>query len=175
MTGVQTCALPISKPFEPRSYILYGTTGQALALVNEIDDPNFGINLDVGHSLIAGENLEDQLALVLRYGKLFHTHWDDNDQQADIDLPPGTVNFIRLVQSMYVLDQAGYDGWYGLDLFPYRDDPKKFMELSVKNLRLAQAAVDLMNERGMRELRKQPGMGPEIADLTLTCIREATL
>ena len=171
--STKVCLEP--KPFEPRSHILYGTTGQAVALALEIDDPNFGINLDVGHSLIAGENLEDQFALVLRYGKLFHTHWDDNDQQADIDLPPGTVNFIRLVQCMYVLDQAGYDGWYGLDLFPYRDDPRSFIELSVKNLRLAQAVVELMNKRGMQELRGEAGRGPEIADLTLTCIREAEL
>ena len=161
------------KPFEPRSHILYGTTGQALTLVNEIDDPNFGINLDVGHSMIAGENLEDQFALVLRYKKLFHTHWDDNDQQADIDLPPGTVNFIRLVQCMWVLDQAGYDDWYGLDLFPYRDDPKKFMELSVKNLRLAKSVVGLLKERGLAELRKRKDTGIEISELIMDCIREA--
>jgi xylose isomerase len=161
------------KPFEPRSHILYGTTGQAMTLVNELDDPNFGINLDVGHSMIAGEYLEDQFALVMRYGKLFHTHFDDNDQQADIDVPPGTVNFIRLVQCMYVLDQNGYDGWYGLDLFPYRDEPRKFMELSVHNLRLAQATVELMNDRGMQELRAKSGTGPEISRLTMECIRDA--
>ena len=171
--STKVCIEP--KPFEPRSHILYGTTGQALTLVNEIDDPNFGINLDVGHSMIAGEYLEDQFALVMRYGKLYHTHFDDNDQQADIDVPPGTVNFIRLVQCMYVLDQNGYDGWYGLDLFPYRDDPRKFMELSVRNLRLAQATVELMKERGMQELREQSGTGPEISELTLQCIRDAEL
>ena len=171
--STKVCLEP--KPFEPRSHILYGTTGQALALVNEIDDPNFGINLDVGHSLIASEYLEDQLALVLRYGKLFHTHFDDNDQQADVDVPPGTINFIRLVQCMYVLDVAGYDGWYGLDLFPYRDSPRDYIELSVRNLRLAQAAVELMKERGMAELQGQSDKGLEVSRLTFDCIREATL
>lgn len=161
------------KPFEPRAHILYGTTGQALSLVQEINDPSFGINIDVGHSLIAGENLEDQIALVLRAKKLFHTHFDDNDQQADIDLPPGTVNFIRLVQCLYVLDEAGYEGWFGLDLFPYRDDPQKFMRLSVKNLRLANEVVQLMNKKGVKELRAQSGKGPEISELMLDCIREA--
>lgn len=163
------------KPFEPRSRILYGTTGQALTLVNEIDDPQFGINLDVGHSLIAGENLEDQFALILRYGKLFHTHFNDNDRQADIDLPPGTIDFIRLVQCLYVLDQAGYEGWYGLDLFPYRDDPRQFLELSVRNLRLAQAAVELLNERGLKKLREQKARGPEVSRLIMDCVREASL
>jgi xylose isomerase len=123
--------------------------------------------------LIAGENVEDQLALICRYGKLFHTHFNDNDQQADADLPPGTVNMIRLVAIMYVLDQIGYDGWYGLDLFPYRDDPRAFIELSRDNLRYAQRVVELMNARGARELRAAGCYGPEIAVLTRECIREA--
>ena len=45
----------------------------------------------------------------------------------------------------------------------------------MKNLRLAQAVVELMNERGMAALRRQSGVGPEISELTLQCIREATV
>ncbi len=93
------------KPFEPRSWIMMGTTAAALSIVQEVDDPNFGINIDVGHSLIAKENVEDMFSLVLRAKKLFHTHFDDNDQQADCDIPPGCANFIRLVSIIYVLDQ----------------------------------------------------------------------
>jgi len=107
------------KPFEPRAHILYGTTGQALCLVNEINDPSFGINLDIGHSLIGNENLE------------------------------------------------------GLDLFPYRDHPVKFMKLSVENLNLAQSVVELMKERGSEDLRRQSGRGPEMSALIRDCIREA--
>ncbi|MCP4712021.1 MAG: hypothetical protein GY869_25655, partial [Planctomycetes bacterium] len=122
------------------------------------------------HSLIAHENLEDQLALICRYNKLYHTHFNDNDQQCDADLPPGTVNFIRLVSVMYILDEIGYDGWFGLDLFPYRDDPKKFIELSRDNLYLAKQVVDLMNQKGARELREAGTSGPEMAVLTRDCI-----
>lgn len=161
------------KPFEPRSWIMMGTTGQALAVVNEVNDPNFGINIDIGHSLIARENVEDQISLVLRYEKLFHTHWDDNDQQADMDIPPGCANFIRMVGILYVLDQQGYDGWFGLDLFPYRDDAIDFMKLSVENLRLGQRIVELMNQRGARELRVKGTDGPAMSRLIRDCIREA--
>lgn len=160
------------KPFEPRSHILMGNTGQALCIVNEINDPNFGINLDIGHSLIASENLEDQLSLILRYKKLYHTHFNDNDQQCDADLPPGTVNFIRLVSVMYVLDEAGYNDWYGLDLFPYRDDPVKFMELSRDNLRLAQRAAERLRERGAPMMREAGVYGLEMAELIRDCIME---
>lgn len=141
------------KPFEPRSHIMTGTTAQALCLVNEINDPNFGMNLDIGHSLIARENLEDQISLIGRYRKLFHTHFNDNDQQCDADLPPGTVNFIRLVTVLYVLDEMQYDGWFGPDLFPYRDAPRKFMTLSRDNLRLGTEVVALLKQSGASALR----------------------
>jgi sugar phosphate isomerase/epimerase len=161
------------KPFEPRSWIMMGTTGSALAIVQEINDPSFGMNIDVGHALIARENIEDMFSLVLRAGKLFHTHWDDNDQQADMDIPPGCANFIRMVSILYVLDQQKYNGWFGLDLFPYRDDAVDFMKLSVENLRLGQRVVQLMNERGAAELRKTGTNGPAMSRLIRDCIREA--
>jgi sugar phosphate isomerase/epimerase len=160
------------KPFEPRSYIMMGTTAQALCIVNEVNDPSFGINLDIGHSLIARENLEDQVSLIARYGKLFHTHFNDNDQQCDADLPPGTVNFTRLVSFLYVLDQMGYDGWFGLDLFPYRDSPVEFMKLSRDNLRLGTEVVRMMRQKGADELRQAGESGPEMARLVQQCIWE---
>jgi sugar phosphate isomerase/epimerase len=160
------------KPFEPRSWIMMGTTGSALAIVQEINDPSFGMNIDVGHALIARENIEDMFSLVLRAGKLYHTHWDDNDQQADMDIPPGCANFIRMVSILYVLDQQNYDGWFGLDLFPYRDDAIDFMNLSVENLRLGQRIVQLMKERGAQELRKNGTDGPAMSRLIRDCIRE---
>ena len=161
------------KPFEPRSHIMMGTTAQALTIVNEINDPNFGINLDIGHALIAFENVEDSVSLVLRYDKLYHTHFNDNDMQCDADLPPGTVNFIRLVSFMYALDEAGYDDWYGLDLFPYRDDPAEFIRMSRDNLRLAKRVVKLMNEKGAKQLRMSGAYGPDMSRLTMSAIREA--
>ncbi|MFC1558006.1 sugar phosphate isomerase/epimerase family protein [candidate division KSB1 bacterium] len=161
------------KPFEPRSYIMMGTTAQALTVVNEVNDPNFGVNIDIGHSLIAKENIEDQITLICRYNKLYHTHFDDNDQQCDADVPPGTVNFIRLVSIIYVLEQHNYDGWYGLDLFPYRDDPRKFIEVSRDNLRLAERTVKLMREKGADKMRKDGTKGPEMAELIRECIKQA--
>ncbi len=161
------------KPFEPRSYILMGTTAQALCIVNEVNHPKFGINIDVGHSLIAKENIEDQISLIGRYSKLFHTHFDDNDQQADMDVPPGTVNINRLITIIYLLDEMGYDGWFGLDLFPYRDDTRKFIEVSRNNLRLAQRVVGVMNENGARELRAAGDKGLELSELMIRSLQES--
>jgi len=169
--STKVCIEP--KPFEPRSYIMMGTTAQALCLVNEINDPNFGMNLDIGHSLIAKENLEDQLSMIGRYRKLYHTHFNDNDQQCDADLPPGTVNFTRLVSVLYILDEMEYDGWFGLDLFPYRDAPRDFMVLSRDNLRLGCEVVALLKQSGAPALRGSGACGPEMARLIRDCIAKA--
>jgi sugar phosphate isomerase/epimerase len=160
------------KPFEPRSYILMGTTAQALCIVNEVNHPGLGINIDIGHSLIAKENIEDQISLIGRYKKLYHTHFDDNDQQADMDVPPGTININRLITIIYLLDEMGYDGWFGLDLFPYRDDTRKFIEVSRDNLRLAQQVVNIMNENGAREMRAAGDKGLELSQLMIKSLQQ---
>ena len=160
------------KPFEPRSYILAGTTAQALTLVNEINDERFGINYDIGHGLIAKENIEDQAALIARYGKLFHTHFNDNDQQCDVDLPPGTVSMLRLIKFLFVLDQVDYSGWHGLDLFPYRDEAIKYIKMSRNNLELGYAVVDILKEKGLGTLQKDCEKGPEISQLIIETLME---
>ncbi len=111
------------KAWEPRSRILLPTIGHCMTIVNEINRPNFGVNIDVGHAFIMKENLAESIALCSRYGKLFHTHWNDNWKLFDDDLIVGTVNLWETLEALFWLDEWGYDGWFGLDLFPYREDP----------------------------------------------------
>jgi len=66
----------------------------------------------------------------------------------------------------------GYDGWFGLDLFPYRDNPVDFMTLSRDNLRLGCRVVELMKTGGAVELRRSSQHGPEMARLILDSIRK---
>ena len=133
----------------------------------------FFVEKDSKAMAIAKENIEDQLSLICRCKRLYHTHFNDNDQQCDADVPPGVVNPVRLVSMLYVLDQMNYDGWFGLDLFPYRDDPKRFIEVSRDNLRYAGRVVDMMNKKGARELRASGIHGPEMAELIRECMRNS--
>ncbi len=107
------------------------------------------------------------MALVARFDKLFHTHFDDNDQQCDTDLPPGTVNFMRLIRFLFILDQINYQGWHGLDLFPFRDEAKKFIKLSRSNLELGYAVVDELKQRNIKELQISGERGPEVTQLII--------
>jgi xylose isomerase len=123
------------KAFEPRTHIMLPTIGHCMTLINEINRENLGINIDVGHAFIMKENLAESIALCCRYGKLFHTHWNDNWKLFDDDIIVGTANLWETLEALFWLDEWGYDGWFGLDLFPYREDPAKAVEESIKNIK----------------------------------------
>jgi len=130
------------KAFEPRTHILLPTIGHCMTVVNEINRPNFGVNIDMGHGFIMKENLAESIALCCRYGKLFHTHWNDNWKLSDDDVIVGTVNLWETLEALFWLREWGYTGWYGLDLFPYREPAEKAVEESIRNLKFGFELLD---------------------------------
>jgi xylose isomerase len=130
------------KAFEPRTHIMLPTIGHCMTVVNEINRPNFGVNIDMGHALIMKENLAESIALCCRYGKLFHTHWNDNWKLFDDDVIVGTVNLWETLEALFWLREWDYDGWYGLDLFPYREPAEKAVEESIRNLKFGFELLD---------------------------------
>ncbi|MEW5816695.1 MAG: sugar phosphate isomerase/epimerase family protein [Spirochaetota bacterium] len=139
------------KAFEPRTHIFLGTMGHCMAIVNEINRPNFGINLDVGHALIMKENLAESIAFCMRYRKLYHTHWNDNFKLFDDDIIVGTVNLWETLEALFWLEELNYDGWFGLDLFPYREAPQKAIEESIKNLHFGYELLDKVPKKELYE------------------------
>jgi xylose isomerase len=130
------------KAWEPRSRILLPTIGHCMTIVNEINRPNLGVNIDMGHAFMMKENLAESIALACRYDKLFHTHWNDNWKLFDDDVIVGTVNLWETVEALFWLDEWGYDGWYGLDLFPYREAPEEVVRESIRNLQFGFELLD---------------------------------
>ena len=139
------------KAFDPRANILLPTIGQCVAMINEINRPNLGINIETGHASIMHENLAETFSFCLRYDRLFHTHWNDNWKTFDDDLIVGEVNFWETVELLFWLEEWGYDGWFGLDLFPYREPPEKAVEESIRNLHFALELLDRVPRDELRQ------------------------
>ena len=140
------------KAFEPRTHIMLPTIGHCMTVINEINRPNLGINIDVGHGLIMKENIAESIALCCRYGKLFHTHWNDNWKMFDDDVIVGTVNLWETLEALFWLDEWGYDGWFGLDLFPYREPPELAVDESIKNLKFGYELLDRVPRQELYEV-----------------------
>jgi len=140
------------KQFEPRTHIFLGRAGEVMTIVNEINKDNLGVNIDIGHALIVKENISESLALINRYGKLFHTHWNDNHNIFDDDIIVGSVNFWQTLEFSYWLYKNKYDKWHGLDLFPYREDPSKIVRESIDNINFFYKMAKKIDKLDMKEI-----------------------
>ena len=95
------------KPYEPRGRILFGTTAEGLLLAERVEaqlqhpenrkllDEGHALvclNPEVGHMLMAYEDLAYSFSLILEAGRLAHTHWNAQPLGGyDLDLPVGMV------------------------------------------------------------------------------------
>ena len=110
---------------EPRTHILVGSTAKTLLVVNEVNKPNVGINLDNGHAFMGYESMAECIALMKRFGnRLMHLHLNDNYRSWDDDMIPCSVHTLEWMEFFYWLDKIGYDGWYSLDVFAFREKDK---------------------------------------------------
>ena len=128
---------------EPRNRIYIATIGKVLAFLEKLDRKNVGVTVDVGHGFFAYENVAESIALCKFYGdKLFHMHFNDNYGFADDDLIVGATHMQDYLEIIYWLKKTGYDSWYSLDQFPYRDDGIGACRESIAMLKVLIEAVE---------------------------------
>ncbi|HEB32849.1 MAG TPA: hypothetical protein ENI15_18545 [Spirochaetes bacterium] len=123
------------KKQEPRTNCYIRNVGVLISMLNEINMENVGGCIDLGHSLAAGENPGEAAALLGRAGKLFQVHVNDNYRDWDHDLIVGSVTFWETLEFFYWLRRSGWDGWYILDIFPYRIDGHDALQEGVNRVK----------------------------------------
>ncbi len=119
------------KVSEPKMSCMIKNAGMALAAAQSTGCDNVGITLDMGHALNAGENPAEVAAILFSQKRLFHIHVNDNYRIVDDDMPVGSVHWLQFFEFFYWMDKLGYDGWYSLDQYPYRDDPEEACKASI--------------------------------------------
>lgn len=157
------------KPKEPRTHCHIGTVGNTLLLLSQVNKPNVGAMIDVGHALMAYENTAESAALLQHFGnKLFYMHFNDNWRLWDDDLTVGSVHTIELIELVYWLDRMNYTGWYALDIFPYRENGVRAAAESIKWI---QGAQKLLNKMGRDNIAQVIATGDALAASAM--LREA--
>lgn len=121
-----------AKSKDPRQKQYISNTGKAMALINDVNLDNVGGALDVGHSLMAQENLAESLMLLDSHKKLVQIHLNENYKDADPDMIFGTINFWEILEFFYYLNKTDFKGWSSVDIIAGRDDREKSLILSIK-------------------------------------------
>ena len=191
--GVRICIEP--KPYEPRPNIMYGTTSEALLLCQKVESllgssenrtildggtALMGLNPEVGHMLMAYEDLAYAFSLVCEYGRLGHTHWNSQPMgNYDQDLNVGVVYPEQTEAALYALKMCGFQEHFGLDLNPERMpveraltncmDMLKAMNDSINGLdhaRIVECVENPQDNRGILEALLLRARYPEATGLT---------
>jgi hypothetical protein len=56
----------------------------------------------------------------------------------------GSIHIWQVLEMLYYMERIGYDGWYSLDIFPYREDIIAACELSIENVKdLREVALEI--------------------------------
>lgn len=139
------------KPKEPRTHSYMARAADTHLVAREVGLPNVGVTIDTGHSLVAGENVAEAAVLLSDHGaRLFHLHFNDNYRSWDDDMIVGSVHLVEFVELWFWLKELGYQGWYSMDQYPYREDGQGALRASVEFL----TGVDeLLTEPARAELR----------------------
>jgi len=139
------------KPKEPRTHSYLARAADTLLLAEDTGCENVGVCIDVGHALYAYENVAESIVILQERGKrLFHMHFNDNYRYWDDDMIVGSVHLVEYVEMLYWLRETGYDGWYSMDQYPYREDGAGAIDASVQFLRSLEAMLD---DATMAEIR----------------------
>ncbi len=147
------------KPYEPRGHIIYGTTAEGMLLCHQVEsmvvnpenrrilddgEPLCGMNPEIGHALMAYEDLPYAYSWPLSEGRLAHIHVNSQPLgNYDQDLNVGAVSPEQFDALMYVLKMHGYRGWFGIDINPERMPVDTAMMISMDAIR---ASNDRINE-----------------------------
>ncbi len=133
------------------------STGAALLLVDEIDRPNMGLTLDVGHMLMSGENPGQSIALVGRRRKLFGVQLNDGFTRlaAEDGLMFGSVHPSKALEIMYQLRRTGFSGHFYFDTFPQRTDPVKEAEYNIRQVKRFWAAAGAINKGTLHQVQHE--------------------
>jgi len=131
------------------------STAAAVLLLKDIDRPNMGLTLDVGHMLMSGENPGQSISMV--GDKLFGIQLNDGYTRlaAEDGMMFGSIHPTMALEIMYQLQENNFKGHLYFDTFPQRTDPIKECEYNIKRVKEFWKAAKEMNSRGIKQVQAE--------------------
>ena len=132
------------------------STGAAILLVNDIDRPNMGLTLDVGHMLMSGENPGQSIAMAGSMSRLFGIQLNDGYTRlaAEDGMMFGSIHPSMALEIMYQLKKVNFDGHLYFDTFPQRSDPVREAEYNIKRVKTLWSVVETLVKERHGELHR---------------------
>lgn len=117
---------------EYESGLLIESFEELLMLIEDIDSPYLGANLDLGHSHVLAEDPETIVGALDR--KIYHVHIEDIKARKHYHLIPGTGD-IDFAELFGILEAHNYEGFATVELYSYPDEPEAAARQALSYLR----------------------------------------
>ncbi len=129
------------------------STGAAMLLVRDVDRDNFGLTLDFGHCIAAGENPAQSVAVVGAAGKLFGIQLNDGYGRlgAEDGMMFGSVHPLWALDVVYWLRRTCFKGHIYFDTFPHNEDPVGECEYNIDKFKELWEKAASLDNNGIRE------------------------
>ena len=129
------CGVRLGMEYEPG--LLVECYEDLMALLHDLQLPELGANLDLGHSHVLGEDPETVIGGLASC--IFHIHLEDIRARKHYHLIPGTgdMDFQSLFQ---ILKANGYSGFITVELYTYPQMPE---EAAIKSLTYLQGFLPI--------------------------------
>jgi sugar phosphate isomerase/epimerase len=119
--------ISIGLEYEPG--LLLENAEETIEIINDIDSPYLGVNLDIGHSVVAGENPVETVKLM--GSRILNIHLEDISRKKHYHLIPGEGD-IPLRDVCNSLLDIGYNRFVTIELYTYKDNPDFAAESAFK-------------------------------------------
>jgi sugar phosphate isomerase/epimerase len=118
--GAERAGVRVGVEYEPG--LLVERAEEVRAVIDAVGSEVLGVNLDVGHSWLDGENPEDAVRLLA--GRIWNVHVEDIKGMKHYHLVPGDgeLPFERYLEA---LGAAGFDGFLTVELYTCLDEPEE--------------------------------------------------
>ncbi|MDY7102167.1 MAG: sugar phosphate isomerase/epimerase family protein [Actinomycetota bacterium] len=143
------------KPREPRNRMVFSSVARTLLGIEEIGLDNVGILLDFGHSLYGGETPADAARMAISRGRLFAIDVNDNFRGWDDDMVVGSVHLTETFEFFLALADAGWEGVWQLDQFPFREDSVDAAKAGVETMIAIHRAIQLLDREALADAQKR--------------------
>ncbi len=143
------------KEKEPRTHMFFSSAARTLLAIEDMGVENVDIVFDLGHSFFAKETPADVLQLVSRRGKLVSVELNDNWREWDDDMAVGSVHLLETLEFLSALRQIHWQGPLLLDQFPFREDPIRAAQASIRTIRGMEKLLDRLNMGVLRAAQER--------------------
>lgn len=143
------------KASEPRVQCFLDTAAKTLCMIRDIDEPNLGMTIDVGHALLVGETPAESLCLAHSSEIPSYIHINDNNRRWDWDLIPGTRNFWDYLELFFYMKEFDYNGWVTSDMSPMRVDPIGAFERTIATTEKVIEIVNRLDSQKILSMMKK--------------------